>query len=75
GTVEVTVGDERGQIAQGQLAIVPTMVPHDLRNVGQDTAKVAGFFGSPKLVATFDNAWQPFNSHVVDTEVVFAQPA
>lgn len=75
GTVEVTVGEEQGQLSQGELAVVPTMVPHDLRNVGRETARVAGFFGSPNLVATFDNVWLPNNSRVVDTTVVFSQVA
>jgi hypothetical protein len=42
----VTVGEEKGQISQNQIALVPTMVPHDLRNVGQERAKVLGFFGA-----------------------------
>lgn len=75
GTVEVTVGEERGRLSQGEMAVVPTMVPHDLRNVGRETAKVAGFFGSPNLVATFDHVWQPNNSRVVDTDAIFAQVA
>jgi quercetin dioxygenase-like cupin family protein len=73
GTVEVTVGDERVRLSANEIAIAPTMVPHDLRNVGEGTARVLGFFGSPHLVATFDNVWQPNNSRIVDTEVVFSQ--
>jgi quercetin dioxygenase-like cupin family protein len=73
GTVEVSVGQEKGQLSQGELALVPTMVPHNLRNVGQETAKVLGFFGSPNIVATFDEAWLPANSQVVDTAAM-AEP-
>lgn len=75
GTVEVTVGEEQDRLAQGEIAVVPTMVPHDLRNVGQGTAKVAGFFGSPNIVATFDEVWQPDNTRVIDTAAMFAQMA
>jgi quercetin dioxygenase-like cupin family protein len=67
GTVEVTVGSERGQLSAGQIGLVPTMVPHDLRNIGKGTARVVGFFGAPNIVATFDNTWQPTGSNQVDT--------
>lgn len=70
GTVEVSVGEEEGRLSQGEMALVPTMVPHNLRNVGQETAKVLGFFGSPNIVATFDEVWLPNNSRVVDTAQV-----
>ena len=73
GTVEVSVGEEKGQLSQGELAVVPTMVPHNLRNVGQETAKVLGFFGSPNIVATFDEVWLPSNSRIVDTAAM-AEP-
>lgn len=75
GTVEVSVGQETGQVAQGGFALVPTMVPHDLRNVGDETAKVLGFFGSPNIVATFDEVWLPDNTPVIDTAAIFAAMA
>ena len=75
GTVEVSVGEESGRLSQGEIALVPTLAPHDLRNVGQETAKVLGFFGSPNIVATFDQVWQPDNTHIIDTAAVFAQLA
>lgn len=74
GSVEVSVGEEKGQLSQGELAVVPIMVPHNLRNVGQETAKVLGFFGSPNIVATFDEEWLPADSRVVDTAAM-AEPA
>ena len=68
GEVEATVGDENGKLAKGQLAVVPRMVPHNLKNVGQGTAKVLGFFGGANnIVATFDEVWLPTNSNMVDT--------
>lgn len=75
GTVEVSVGEETGQVEQGGFALVPTMVPHDLRNVGEGTAKVLGFFGSPNIVATFDEVWLPDNTPVIDTAAIFAAMA
>ncbi|WP_114777393.1 cupin domain-containing protein [Botryobacter ruber] len=68
GEVEATVGDESGRLAKGQLAVVPRMVPHNLKNLGQDTARVLGFFGGANnIVATFDEVWLPTNTNTVDT--------
>lgn len=68
GEVEVSVGEEKGRLAKGEIAVVPTMVPHDLRNVGKEKARVLGFFGGENnIVATFDEVWLPTNSNVVDT--------
>ena len=66
GTVEVSVGDEVGTLSQYGSAVVPTMVPHDLRNVGDRTARVIGFFGAPSWVASFDVAFEPGGFKVVD---------
>ena len=71
GTVEVNVGDEQGRLAQGEIALVPTMAPHDLRNVGQETAKVLGFFGEANFVATFDVPFLPDHVSVFDTAKMF----
>jgi quercetin dioxygenase-like cupin family protein len=70
GTVEVTVGDESVVVEAPGLALAPTMVPHNLDNVGSTRAKVAGFFPSRDLIATFDNAWLPDNSNVIDTKQI-----
>lgn len=68
GEVEVSVGEEKGRLSKGGIALAPEMVPHDLRNVGKGTAKVLGFFGGANnIVATFDETWLPTDSNVVDT--------
>lgn len=68
GEVEVSVGDEKGKASQGTIALVPKMVPHDLRNIGSKTARVLGFFGGANnIVATFDETFLPIHSNVVDT--------
>lgn len=72
GTVDVSVGDEQGRLSAGEMAVVPEMVPHAIYNVGQDKARVLGFFGRRNIVATFDKVWQPANSNVVDTAVMTA---
>lgn len=68
GQVEVKVGEEKGKISKGEMAVVPEMVPHDLRNIGTETARILGFFGGANnIVATFDVPWQQADSNVVDT--------
>jgi len=67
GEVEATIGDETGRLRSGEIALVPTMAPHDMRNIGNGRARIVGFFGAQNNVATFDNIWSPTDSNVVDT--------
>jgi quercetin dioxygenase-like cupin family protein len=68
GTVEVSVGEEKGVLTKGDLALVPVLVPHDLRNTGNDKVRVLGFFGGANhIVSEFDAVWLPVNSNVIDT--------
>lgn len=68
GDVEVTVGQESGRLSRGQLALVPKMVPHNLKNTGNSTVKVLGFFGGANnIVSVFDEVWHPIGSNMVDT--------
>jgi quercetin dioxygenase-like cupin family protein len=46
GTAEAIVGDERGELSAGGLGLVPALVPHDIRNIGEETVRVVGFFSS-----------------------------
>ena len=36
GEAEAEVGDERGTVRAGDLAVIPAMVPHGLVNVGEE---------------------------------------
>lgn len=68
GDVEVTVGDETSKLSKGQLAVVPKLIPHSVKNIGHNTAKVLGFFGGANnVISIFDEVWQPIESHMVDT--------
>ncbi len=53
GEGEVTVGDERAAVSAGTLAVVPALVPHDVRNTGSSPLKVVGFFAGSALMHTF----------------------
>jgi quercetin dioxygenase-like cupin family protein len=59
GTAEVSVGDEQGRVSAGEMALVPAMVPHSVRNVGDQTVRVVGFFSSSTNMATFDQPLVP----------------
>ncbi len=65
GTAEARVGDEVGRIAKHELAFVPPMVPHGLRNVGDDVLRVLGTFSSSTVVSTFERPFVPGGPEVV----------
>jgi quercetin dioxygenase-like cupin family protein len=73
GTAEVSLGDERGRLSAGEMALVPAMEPHGLRNAGQETVRVAGFFSSNVVVSTFDRPMMPFGQRVVGTPPVLEE--
>lgn len=65
------VGASTTRASKGSLVLVPTMVPHDIRNTGNATLKVLGVFGGANnIVATFEKEWLPTNSRVVDTSLM-----
>jgi quercetin dioxygenase-like cupin family protein len=73
GQVDVSLGEEEGRLSAGQMAVVPAMVPHGMRNVGEKRVRVAGFFSSNVIVSTFDRPMMPFNQQVVGTPPVLAE--
>ena len=66
GEAEAHVGDERGRVRAGDLAVIPEMVPHGLVNVGDEPVKVVGFFCQPEIISTFDEAVQPVGRAVLN---------
>ena len=69
GTAEAIVGDERGEIGPGSLALVPAMVPHDIVNTGDETVRLVGFFSSSTVVSVFEDPFAPSGRRVVGTPV------
>lgn len=67
GTAEAIVGDERGELTAGGLGLVPALVPHDVRNIGDETVRVVGFFSSATVVSVFDEPLMPVGRRVVGT--------
>lgn len=68
GKVDAEVGGETGPLSEGEIALVPKMVPHNLINTGKTSARILGIFGGANhIVATFEQAWLPTDSNRVDT--------
>jgi quercetin dioxygenase-like cupin family protein len=72
GSVEAQVGDETGRLSAGQAALIPEMVPHGVRNIGQETARCVGFFSAATVASTFDQPLMPFGHKAVGTPPVEA---
>ena len=53
GQAEARLGDEVGHFGTHEVALVPPMTPHGLRNVGEDVLRVFGTFSSSTVVSTF----------------------
>ena len=59
GEGEARLGDERGPVQAGDLAVIPAMVPHGIANTGDEPLKVVGFFCESEIVSTFAEPLQP----------------
>lgn len=67
GTVEASLGDERGTLKAGEAVLIPAMIPHGIRNVGTEKARCVGFFASATLVSNFDQNLMPFGVRAIPT--------
>ena len=65
GSAEARVGDEIGRLEAHQVALVPPMAPHGLRNVGEDVLRVLGTFSASTVVSTFEQPFQEDGPQVV----------
>jgi quercetin dioxygenase-like cupin family protein len=58
GTAEARVGDEVGRLEKHQVALVPPMALHGLRNIGDDVLRVLGTFSASTVVSTFERPFE-----------------
>lgn len=72
GDAEIELGNERQRATAGSLAIVPTMAPHDVYNVGNKPVRVVGFFAAAGVITKFDDAFMPMDT---DMFVIGLAPA
>lgn len=54
GTAEGTINGESGRLEAGDIAVVPALAPHGLRNVGDEILRVVGFFSSSTNLGVFE---------------------
>jgi quercetin dioxygenase-like cupin family protein len=59
GEGEAHCGGKRANVQAGDLAVIPSMVPHGIANTGEETLKVVGFFCDSHIVSTFAEPLQP----------------
>src|SRR5262245_57784356 len=65
GTAEARVGDEVGRLETHQVAVVPPMAPHGVRNIGDDVLRIFGTFSASTVVSTFERPLLEDGSRVV----------
>jgi quercetin dioxygenase-like cupin family protein len=53
GEGEAWVGDETAPLREGQMAVVPPMAPHGIRNTGSEVLRCVGFFAGSTVVHEF----------------------
>ncbi len=70
GTVEASLGNERGQLSAGQAVLIPAMVPHGVRNIGNETARCVGFYSAAIVESTFEQPIMPIGERKVGTPPV-----
>jgi quercetin dioxygenase-like cupin family protein len=65
GDAEAEVGERRVRLSAGELAVVPALEPHSVRNAGEGTLRVLGFFSQSTVVATFAEPLVPEGPQVM----------
>jgi quercetin dioxygenase-like cupin family protein len=65
GEGEAHVGSETARVRAGDVAVVPAMAPHGIRNTGETTLRVIGFFSSSTVLSTFEHGIGPEGEEVV----------
>jgi quercetin dioxygenase-like cupin family protein len=70
GSGEATIGDEQAAVQAGTLAVVPALVPHSVKNTGEETLRVVGFFSSSTVLSVFDEPMQPFATRYFATPMI-----
>lgn len=67
GEAEVSVGEGRGSLSAGGMALAPAMVPNAVWNRGEKTFQVVGLRSSNTPVSVFDGPLMPLGGRVAPT--------
>ena len=65
GVGEAHLGDETAAVRDGDVAVVPALTPHGIRNTGDSTLRVLGFFSSSTVMSVFENGIGPAGEQIV----------
>ena len=65
GEGEAHVGDETAAVRDGDVAVVPALTPHGIRNTGDSTLRVLGFFSSSTVMSAFEQGIGPQGEQLV----------
>jgi quercetin dioxygenase-like cupin family protein len=75
GSGEATIGDEQAAVQTGTLAVVPALVPHSVKNTGEESLRVVGFFSSSTVLSIFDDPMEPFGTRYFSTPMIEEEAA
>jgi quercetin dioxygenase-like cupin family protein len=75
GNGEATIGEEEAAVKTGTLAVVPALVPHSVKNTGEETLRVVGFFSSSTVLSIFDEPMDPFATRYFTTPMIEEEAA
>jgi quercetin dioxygenase-like cupin family protein len=70
GSGEAAIGDELASVQAGTLAVVPALIPHSVKNTGEETLRVVGFFSSSAVLSIFDEPMEPFGTRYFATPMI-----
>lgn len=70
GTVRIVLAAEEEALSAGQMALVPSMVPHSVHNQGSAPARCVGFFAGARVISTFDEPLVPSGMREFDTDAL-----
>ena len=65
GEGEAQVGGDTAPIRAGDVAVVPALAPHGVRNTGERTLRVIGFFSSSTVMSIFEDGIGPEGEQLV----------
>ena len=75
GSGEATIGEEEAAVQMGTLAVVPALVPHSVKNTGEETLRVVGFFSSSTVLSIFAEPMEPFATRYFSTPMIEEEAA
>src|SRR6266568_7831172 len=75
GRGQATIGEEEAAVETGTLAVVPALVPHSVKNTGEETLRVVGFFSSSTVLSIFDEPMEPFATRYFSTPMIEEEAA